>query len=108
MQTRKKTYHGRWWWKYGIWWARACSRPGRKGRLERNTSLLYTFFTFQKSSASFCVWFNVSKRGPPLAMQGQFMPNVSRPQMTSLDLEVLLGPGLGLGCKVTAPNDPKP
>lgn len=25
-------------------------------------------------------------------MQGQFMPNVSRPQMTSLDLEVLLGP----------------
>ncbi len=25
-------------------------------------------------------------RGPPLAMQGQFMPNVSRPQMTSLGL----------------------
>lgn len=37
----------------------------------------------------------VSNRGPPLAMQGQFMPNVSRPQMTSLDLEVFLGPGLG-------------
>ena len=52
----------------------------------------FIYILYISKTVSFCVWFVVSKRGPPLAMQGQFMPNVSRPQMTSLDLEVFLGP----------------
>ena len=33
--------------------------------------------------------------GPPLAMQGQYMPNVSRPQMTSRHLSVHLQTAVG-------------
>lgn len=68
----------------------------------------FIYILYISKTVSFCVcglW--CLTRGPPLAMQGQFMPNVSRPQMTSLDLEVFLGPWPRVkGGR--APNDPKP